>query len=305
MLVEILVRLYVANTDPNWFDFLSRQPPLDEVNHWQPGGKQQFSALQSGELFVFRLRSPINRIAGYGVFARAALLPLQLAWSSFELKNGQPDFEAFRAAIFRLNPNNHGTIGYRILTQPVFFPREHWFAPPVDWPLNTVGGKRYSTDAVEGMRLWEALMSRATLLTAKGFSEPRPMFGEPMLVRPRLGQGGFRVSVIQAYERRCAVTGEKTLPALEAAHILSVIDKGTHDTSNGLLLRRDLHALFDQHYLTIAPDKALIVSKRIREEFENGREYYALHGRRVRDPLSTEDFPSVEALRRHNDLFVE
>jgi len=304
-LADVLIRLYVANTDPSWFDYLSQQVPLDEVNHWQPGGLQQFSALKSGELFVFRLRSPINRIAGYGVFARAALLPLQLAWSSFEQKNGQPDLEAFRAAILRLNPSNKGTIGYRIVTQPVFFPRERWFAPPPDWPLNTVGGKRYSTDTAEGMKLWEELTSRSTLPAGLGFSEPRPMFGEPVLVRPRLGQGGFRVSVIQAYERRCVVTGEKTLPALEAAHILSVKDKGAHETSNGLLLRRDLHALFDQHYLTITPEKTLIVSRRIREEFENGREYYALHGRRIRDPLSMEDLPSVEALRRHNDLFVE
>ena len=248
-----MIRLYVANTDPNWFDFLSRQSPLDEVNHWQPGGLQQFTALSPGEIFVFRLRSPINRIAGYGIFARAALLPLQLAWSSFERKNGHPDFESFRAAILRLNPNNKGTIGYRVLTQPVFFPREDWFGPPSDWPINTVGGKRYSTDMREGKRLWDDLMLRTQVPATKGFSEPRPMFGEPVLVRPRLGQGGFRVSVIQAYERRCVVTGEKTLPALEAAHILSVKDQGTHETSNGLLLRRDLHALFDQHYLTIAP----------------------------------------------------
>jgi predicted restriction endonuclease len=77
-----------------------------------------------------------------------------------------------------------------------------------------------------------------------------------------------------------------------------------HEISNGLLLRRDLHALFDQHYITITPDKTLVVSKRIREEFESGREYYALHGRQVRDPKSAGDAPSVEALRRHNDLFV-
>jgi len=72
-----------------------------------------------------------------------------------------------------------------------------------------------------------------------------------------------------------------------------------------LLFRRDLHALFDQHYMTITPDKALIVSKRIREEFENGREYYAMHGKRIRDPKLDTDAPSIEALRRHNDLFVE
>jgi len=300
-----LIRLYVANTDPEWFDFLSQRQPLDEVNHWQPGGRQQFKALVPGELLVFRLRSPINRIAGYGVFARAALLPIQLAWSSFGLKNGRPDYDAFRAAILRLNPDNQGVIGYRILTEPVFLPREQWFAPPPDWPRQTMGGKRYSTGTEQGRTLWEQLMERSEAPAIRGLAEPRRMFGEPILVRPRLGQGGFRVGVIQAYERRCAITGERTLPALDAAHILPVKQEGLHDISNGLLLRRDLHALFDNHYITITPEKVLLVSKRIKEEFENGREYYAMHGKTVRDPLRIDDRPSIEALRQHNERFVE
>lgn len=299
-----MIRLYVANTDPGWFDFLSRRQPLDEVNHWQPGGRREFSALSSGELFVFRLRAPIGLIAGYGVFARAALLPIRLAWSAFELKNGQPDFEAFRAAILRLNPANEGTIGYRILTQPVFFARKQWFPPPANWPVNTVGGKRYSTDSKEGRTLWEQLMDRSETSLFPGLAEPRRMYGEPLLVRPRLGQGGFRIGVIQAYERRCAITGERTLPALEAAHILPVNQSGLHDISNGRLLRRDLHALFDHHYVTITPDKVVNVSKRIKEEFENGREYYAMHGKQIREPERLDDRPSIEALKRHNELFL-
>jgi len=295
----------VANTDPEWFNFLSQRQPLDEVNHWQPGGRQQFGALEPGELLVFRLRSPVNRIAGYGIFARSALLPIQLAWSSFGVKNGQTDYESFRAAILRLNPDNQGVIGYRILTEPVFFPKEQWFEPPSDWPINTVGGKRYSTETSQGRALWEQLMAPALMPGMRGLSEPPRMYGEPILVRPRLGQGGFRVGVIQAYERRCAITGERTLPALEAAHILPVKQDGLHDISNGLLLRRDLHALFDNHYITITPEKVLLVSKRIKQEFENGREYYAMHGRVVREPLRADDRPSIEALRSHNDRFVE
>jgi putative restriction endonuclease len=300
-----LVRLYVANTDPDWFTFLSQHQPLDEVNHWQPGGRQQFNAIAPGELLVFRLRSPINRIAGYGVFARAALLPISLAWSSFGIKNGQRDFESFHAAILRLNPENSGTIGYRILTQPVFLPKERWFSPPADWPLNTVGGKRYSTDTSEGRDLWERLLETPRLAQRPGVADPPAMFGAPTLVRPRLGQGAFRVGVIEAYDRRCVVTEERTLPALEAAHIVPVGEHGLHEISNGLLLRRDLHALFDQHYITIAPDKTLIVSKRIREEFQNGREYYAMQGKRVRDPRLAADAPSIDALRRHNEQFIE
>src|ERR671910_1048900 len=57
---------------------------------------------------------------------------------------------------------------------------------------------------------------------------------------------------------------------------------GAHEASNGLLLRRDIHSLFDAGYVTVTPDLRFEVSRRIREEFENGRVYYDLHGGMVR-----------------------
>ena len=71
---------------------------------------------------------------------------------------------------------------------------------------------------------------------AREVAEP-VMFGEPYLVRPRLGQGSFRVLVTDTYGRRCAVTGEKALPVLDAAHIRAVREGGQHRLDNGLLLR--------------------------------------------------------------------
>ena len=117
------IRLYVANTDPEWFAFLSRRQPLDEVNHWQPGGQQQFKALVPGELLVFRLRSPINKIAGYGVFARAALLPVSLAWSSFGEKNGHPSLGSLQAAIGRLKSKIEEPLDIASLRSPCFYRR--------------------------------------------------------------------------------------------------------------------------------------------------------------------------------------
>jgi hypothetical protein len=70
-LVPEMVSLYVGITDYDWFQFLSGQPSLDEVNFWQPGGRTNFRALQPGELFLFKLHSPRNFIVGGGVFARA------------------------------------------------------------------------------------------------------------------------------------------------------------------------------------------------------------------------------------------
>jgi putative restriction endonuclease len=94
------------------------------------------------------------------------------------------------------------------------------------------------------------------------------------------------------------------LPVLEAAHIRPHGSGGPHQPENGLLLRSDLHTLFDQGYMTVDADELkVVVSGRIREEFENGRDYYQLHGRAIRLPLEANSLPSREYLAFHNSLF--
>ena len=125
-------------------------------------------------------------------------------------------------------------------------------------------------------------------------------FGKPQIVLPRLGQGSFRIVVTDAYERRCAFTGERTLPVLEAAHIRPYAVFPRHEVSNGILLRSDLHKLFDEGYVTVDPvDRKILVSPRIREEFENGKEYYRLHGLPIREPAVAAYRPQVENLEFH------
>jgi putative restriction endonuclease len=60
-------------------------------------------------------------------------------------------------------------------------------------------------------------------------------YGKPILVQPRLGQGAFRLLVTDAYQRGCAVTGERTLPVLDAAHIRPYAELGPHRLENGIL----------------------------------------------------------------------
>jgi putative restriction endonuclease len=70
------------------------------------------------------------------------------------------------------------------------------------------------------------------------------------------------------------MSGERTLPVLEAAHIRPFSHTQDHSLSNGLLLRSDLHKLFDLVYVGVHPKTLRIeVSRKLREEFENGREY--------------------------------
>ena len=93
------MKIYVYPTDRQWFDFLRQRTILDEINFWQPGGGRAFSQLQPGELFLFRLKSPVDRIAGGGFYLHSSVLPLGLAWDAFEEKNGTPDFATFRRLI--------------------------------------------------------------------------------------------------------------------------------------------------------------------------------------------------------------
>src|SRR5262245_16328860 len=125
-------------------------------------------------------------------------------------------------------------------------------------------------------------------------------YGKPQIVHPRLGQGLFRVLVTEAYSRKCAITGERTVPVLEAAHIKPYSLVMRHEVSNGLLLRSDLHKLFDEGYLTVDPqNRCLVVSKRIKEEFENGRDYYKLDGQPLWEPLQEWAKPLTENLEYH------
>jgi putative restriction endonuclease len=299
------VSLIIAVTDGDWFEMLRQQPNLGEVNFWAPSAVT-FRALQPGELFLFKLHAPRNAIVGGGIFAYATALPWSLAWEAFREANGARSAQEMRTRIARYrktDPNDRSDfeIGCRILTQPFFFEERDWIPVPQSWSRNIVSFKTYNTDDAEGLELWRAVNDRVNRPPFPGLAEAPTRFGEPHLIHPRLGQGAFRILVTDIYQRRCAITQERTLPALEAAHIRPYGDGGDHEARNGLLLRRDIHSLFDAGYVTVTPNFHFEVSRRIREEFENGRHYYALHGERIRTPQEAVQRPDLAALSWHNE----
>ncbi len=89
------------------------------------------------------------------------------------------------------------------------------------------------------------------------------------------------------------------MPALDAAHIRPFATGGAHRPSNGLLLRKDIHSLFDAGYVTVTPNLQFEVSRRIREEFDNGKVYYELHNRPIALPEREDWRPDLEALQWH------
>jgi putative restriction endonuclease len=299
------INLIIAVTDDDWFEMLRRQPDLSEVNFWAPSAAN-FRALEPGELFLFKLHAPRNVIVGGGIFAYANALPCSLAWEAFGEANGARSAQEMRTRIAKYRkaePNDRSDfqIGCRILTQPFFFDEAGWIPVPPSWSPNIVSFKTYNTGDSEGLALWESVNERLQRQQFEGTASERERYGEPHLIQPRLGQGAFRVLVTDIYGRRCAITRERTLPALEAAHIRPYGDGGVHEARNGLLLRRDIHSLFDAGYVTITPDLSFEVSRRIREEFDNGKHYYALHGQRISIPQKASERPDPSALVWHNE----
>ena len=306
---------YIGLTDPDWYSFLRSCPRVDEVNFWQPHGGRTFRALDPGELFFFKLRAPQKAIAGFGFFERFESLPAWLAWDCFEQMNGAPDFESMIDRICRLRGDTGGSsqagdfhIGCVMISAPVFFDENEWVAPPTDWARTGIQqGKSYDLRSGQGRRILEECMGRAregmrywnVERTAQIVAEGIPRYGSPVPVRPRLGQGLFSLAVRDAYEGACAVTREHSAPVLEAAHIMPYARGGEHRVDNGILLRRDLHRLFDRGYVTVTADYLFRVGDRLREEFKNGRSYYGLDGSKVAVPENEVWRPGKELLEWH------
>jgi len=298
------MRFWVGVTDRAWFEHLRVRAP-DEVNFWQPSSRRLAVFLEPGVPFLFKLHAPHNFIVGGGFFVRFSALPARLAWEAFGEKNGVTDYAALRKRIEQYRGATRGDpeIGCNVLNNPFFFAEEDWIPVPENWAPNIVRGRNYDTEDAVGLRLWNGVQERLRMApsVAAGVEEP-PRFGAEYLTQARLGQGAFRVLVTEAYDRRCAITGERTLPVLEAAHIKPYSETGPHLVSNGLLLRSDLHTLFDDGYVTVTEDLRVEVSNRIKEEFENGREYYQYRDKPlVTFPGRSDERPSAEFLRWHNE----
>jgi len=304
------LKAFVGVTDFDWFSFLSALPEIDEVNFWQPGGKQHFRTLSPGEPFLFKLPYPRHYIVGGGFFAHSTVLPVSLAWEAFGVKNGAASFEEMRRLIERHRRAVSSTsedyqIGCILLEQPFFLKETDRIPAPSDWKPNIVQGKSYDTTTGLGEKLWEEvrlrIQARKDLWEEARVTDVEGGYGSPVMIMPRLGQGSFRVLVTDVYQRRCSVTQERTLPALDAVHIKPFGKSGPHSVNNGILFRSDIHKLFDTGYVTILADHHFEVSKRIKEEFENGRDYYAMHGKLLHLPKEKRFQPTSDYISWHNE----
>ena len=136
-----------------------------------------------------------------------------------------------------------------------------------------------------------------TVFDPSGLTDERQYAVAPVVQRP--GQTQFREEILAAYGGRCAVTGCNVQQALEAAHIVPYCGIQSDHVTNGVLLRLDLHRLFDAYLFSFDPSSMTL---RLGPALLGG--YYGfLQGKPLRLPCHRHDVPNLQAIGQHFDEF--
>ncbi|MET8119917.1 HNH endonuclease [Micromonospora sp. NPDC005189] len=304
------MKAFVGVTDERWYRFLAERPELNEVNFWRPSGGA-FRALTPGEPFLFKAHYPLNRVVGGGFFSGFTQLRISEAWELFGEANGTASIAEMRRSVGRyrkqaIGPGEDPVIGCIFVRDVTFFHDGSTADPPPGFASNVVQGKTYNLADAAAAAYFDLLIHRLIGTTVEvdlsgPWHRPGPVYGDPRLVPQRLGQQSFKAVVLGAYGRRCAITGNKVQPVLQAAHIRPLPMGGEHRLDNGLLLKSDVHILFDRGYLGVDPKHRLLVSPRLRTEFGNGDQFYAKAGEQIALPERRSDRPRAEFLEWHLD----
>lgn len=163
------------------------------------------------------------------------------------------------------------------------------------WALTPdASGKQRPTQQGESPELFEAAVraEREGAFDVKNKADGRDKAVRQII--QRRGQRRFRKNLIAAYDGKCALSGCAVVEVLEAAHIAPYMGKHTNHTQNGLLLRGDLHTLFDLNLLRIEP-----VSMTIEFAPQLADGYPDLKNTKLRLPLEPSHRPDEQALREH------
>ncbi|MCW5951402.1 MAG: HNH endonuclease [Propionibacteriaceae bacterium] len=297
----------VAVTDNDWARFLRERPGITEANFWMPSGGPGFRR-PAGEPFLFKTHLPHNQLVGGGFVSGFTRLKVSEAWDFFGEGNGVESQQELlnRLYRYRSGPRELDPVIGCVLLRDLFFVPDRLSVPaPPDFSPYIVRWKYYElTNATHVGKALERLLAGSGALAPLDTTAPvslGPTRGSPTLTVPRLGQQAFKSMVLTAYHRRCAITGDKITPVLQAAHIRPVSEQGEHRVDNGLLLRSDVHILFDRGYLGVDDKYRLQVSSRLRSDFGNGQEFYDRASSMIALPDRRSERPNKDAVSWHMD----
>lgn len=310
----------IGVTDPEWYNCLRQLNPTPRfINYWSMAEKKP--KMYDGQLFLFRLRSG-SQIEEFGIggkrtdnglyyvggayFSEWKRLTIAEAWARFRTANGVSSLDSF-VSLIRLNVeqtkdttnenrnikpddvDENTVILCHILRNPFFLT-----TPFKSSYLITRGQPvpKAHTEDEDGMIVYQNVLQQLLAIPEKAVTGSLEMPLMPEIeqryiiseAKRRIGQEEFRKSLLDLYKNRCAITGDSVQPLLQAAHMLPYAQGGSHDGSNGILLRADFHILFDEGYITISSDYRVVVSGDLKElnQYDENNEYLKYDGEKLR-----------------------
>lgn len=286
----------ISPTDIEWFKFLRTEGLNSEINFWTPT-PWNVSRLASGDKLYFMLKSPIRKIGGYGQFVEYKNMSVNDAWNKYGFKNGCTSKQELIERLDKYKASNSSDersvtdseIGCIVLTNAVYYDDDKFLDLDnyeIDFSRFIVKIKYYNeNDPLE-------IATQSTLKEFELLPTSIEKLKKSRLVTERKGQGNFRAIITTAYSNKCCITSETTPELLEAAHIQPYFDENSNHVKNGLLLRVDLHKLYDNGLLYIDESFKIHISPEVKSEF-----YRKLNGTTIRLPENNNLYPSKEALK--------
>ncbi|UFS69481.1 HNH endonuclease [Geomonas sp. RF6] len=297
----------LSPTDTNWFQFLRKRPEISVVNFWTPTD-WNIATLHKGDYWYFVLKgSEPRKIGGGGRFLRYELISASEAWKRYDIGNGAASYDdmvgrlnAYRDKRSQETSDRDPKIGCILLDQCIFLPDLHQKTPSdygLEFPPQIVKYKTFKTSPIDLVK--QAPPANALLAETDGDSFPSSEEDArkktmASIVR-RQGQPQFRQALMSAYGGKCAITGCDSSDALEAAHITPYLGAHTNTVPNGILLRADIHTLFDLGKITISPHDFRVI---LHPELRAGH-YSYLTGKMVSVPKDKTLWPARPALEKH------
>lgn len=291
-------RIAIANTDYEWFNLLKNNEYTEDVNFWTPT-PWKIKGLNKGDIFYLFLKSPHRKIGGYGIFEYYTELTVKESWKKFGIGNGVSNYFELLERTHKyalknsknFKPIKNPTIGCIVLSGVVYFDEQDYFLPETrNWsfPKQIVKLKYLDDNNHEPIeREHENVTQEFNLV--KNTSGNRKTCN----IKYRQGQVQFRKNLLETY-KCCAITKEDCSLVLEAAHIQEYINKSSNHMQNGLLLRADVHKLFDNGLITITPDYKIKVSEELPQTYKK------YNGEKIHLPDNLDNYPSKDALEWHN-----
>jgi hypothetical protein len=198
-------------------------------------------------------------------------------------KNGDKGLSAAAGSLSTLLPREHDVYRFSVTSELAFRQLLNWYSG------YGATGECTKSDAVDNAV--EAAEKAGNIEEATALRT----------IKTRRGQPEFRSTLIRAYDGRCCVTGCGVIDVLEAAHIMAHAVETDYSTSNGLLLRADIHTLFDLHLIAFGDDGQVHIANSL-----VGSDYERLRGKQLRLPVGSEDRPNPVKLRsRFENFFAD